>query len=202
MIKHWTIQSYVESIARLKEKRARALIHVALLITAGAMFAIACAISYPTRDKPKAKASTEVLNARFSSGFWFSGDSKSLSDDFVKSVGISEWRAALPAARKAWEIALPDYPIPNPKIVAGICQLTSTLACVDELHNTITVSFSPATMTRSDRHTILMHELGHLLGVPHIEGDPLMNAVHERNVSAPTPWAVALARFHGIEAIR
>src|ERR1022692_2130385 len=126
MIKHWTIQSYVESMARRKEKRA--LIHVALLITAGSIFAISCAISYPIRDKPKAKTpDTEVRNTTFSLGFCFPGDSKLLSDDFVKSVGISEWRAALPAARKAWEIALADYPIPNPKIVAGLCQITSTV---------------------------------------------------------------------------
>jgi hypothetical protein len=40
-----------------------------------------------------------------------------------------------------------------------------------------------------------MHEIGHLLGVPHIEGDALMNPSYAGKVGAPTPDAVALAKL-------
>lgn len=47
----------------------------------------------------------------------------------------------------------------------------------------------------ADPKTILMHELGHSLGVPHIEGDALMNAQYVGELAGPTDEAVAIANL-------
>jgi hypothetical protein len=46
-----------------------------------------------------------------------------------------------------------------------------------------------------DRTTVMMHEIGHLLGVPHITDDKLMEPIAEPNLvlEEPTEAAVALA---------
>jgi len=43
----------------------------------------------------------------------------------------------------------------------------------------------------------MLHEIGHLLGVPHIAGDPLMEPEFGHTVDVPTPAAVALAKLGG-----
>ncbi len=45
-----------------------------------------------------------------------------------------------------------------------------------------------------DLKTVFMHEIGHLLGVPHIEGDDLMNPSYEKKQKEPSRDAVVLAK--------
>ncbi len=44
-----------------------------------------------------------------------------------------------------------------------------------------------------DRTTIMLHEIGHLIGVPHIEGDELMDATYKTGTVLNKPSADALA---------
>lgn len=49
--------------------------------------------------------------------------------------------------------------------------------------------------TPVDYPTIFMHEVGHLLGVPHIEGDALMDSAYQgKALTAPTPDSILLAK--------
>jgi hypothetical protein len=126
----------------------------------------------------------------------FQNDSKSLSGDFSNQIPLDAWKSQLPAARTAWAKVLPGVKIPNPEIKAGTCGLSAiAIACTDRLSGAITIAMSGNNLADKDRHTVLMHELGHLLGVPHIDWDPLMNTDHNWNVDAPTPAAVALAKL-------
>jgi hypothetical protein len=52
----------------------------------------------------------------------------------------------------------------------------------------------PVILYDHEGKTILMHEIGHLIGVPHIEGDKLMNSKYLGKVDKLTPFAIALAR--------
>jgi len=48
----------------------------------------------------------------------------------------------------------------------------------------------------ADPETLMLHEIGHLLGVPHIQDDDLMDAIqHGAKRRAPTPAAIALAKL-------
>lgn len=74
------------------------------------------------------------------------------------------------------------------------CHARESLACYVAGTNTIFITPQAQELSSPDRRTILMHEIGHALGVPHIEGDPLMETIHDKNVSGPTPFAVAIAK--------
>ena len=119
--------------------------------------------------------------------------SASLRDDESNPVPFSEWQTALVFAVAAWRAELPGHTIAFPQLELGRCDGSFPIACADRLHNRITV----ATATRNmDLTTILMHEIGHLLGVPHIIGDPLMDPTETGvKLARPTDAAVALAKL-------
>ena len=76
-----------------------------------------------------------------------------------------------------------------------------TIACADMKKNRIILvsqtAYHDMHLKADDLKTIMMHEVGHLLGVPHIEGDPLMEqAYNGKPLSKPTPFAVAIARAY------
>ena len=50
------------------------------------------------------------------------------------------------------------------------------------------------------RKPIMMREVGHLLGVPHIQDDPLMNPSYQDDLAEPTPAALALAKTRALIA--
>ncbi len=99
---------------------------------------------------------------------------------------------ALVQAYQAWHRKLGTMPIPIPKLYDGTalhCGF-SAIACTDPSRGEITI----ANKAESDLRTVLMHEIGHLLGVPHIEDDSLMNSSYQETVGQPTDFAVALAK--------
>lgn len=80
------------------------------------------------------------------------------------------------------------------KLVArpGYCGPSISIACADMTTQTIFISNDNEPV---DRTTIMMHEIGHLLGVPHIEGDALMDAKYQyKALDGPTDKAVAIAK--------
>lgn len=91
-----------------------------------------------------------------------------------------------------WELAL-NRIIPRPKLFTGHCQGDGQVAaCADIAGYSVTIDRPSG---YCDMETILLHEMGHLLGVPHIEGDPLMDQMYRAKVAVPTPAAVAIARL-------
>lgn len=98
---------------------------------------------------------------------------------------------------RAWSRAL-GRTIERPRLLRGypgiICGPIA-FACASRWTNTIRLVNIPEHV---HLRNILMHEIGHVLGVPHIEGDALMNAEYKDDgklLSKPTASAVALARL-------
>jgi len=95
-----------------------------------------------------------------------------------------------------WSKAL-GRSIPEPEFQFGICPGDPKfVACADKVHYRIIFrGFGPRRgTTAEDLTTVMMHEVGHLLGVSHIPGDKLMNPQMSGPVAAPTPAAVAVAK--------
>jgi len=65
------------------------------------------------------------------------------------------------------------------------------IACANEARKTIWVSTNG---DGYDRTSVMLHEVGHLLGVPHIEGDELMDAKYSGMVERPSDAALAIAK--------
>lgn len=107
-------------------------------------------------------------------------------------------QAALASAVRAWKTALvvQDLGI-RPVLISGdrgSCSedLDATACVVHGRQDIVLDGFDPTV----DYRTIFMHEIGHLLGVPHIEGDPTMNPNYLGKMSVPSRAAVALARLY------
>lgn len=101
------------------------------------------------------------------------------------------------AAVKAWKEALGGtLPISYPRLVqsdtAGFCAFQQAIAYAESSpQNRIVV----CRFWNHDPETVFLHEVGHLLGVPHIEGDQLMNsAASDFVLRQPSRHAVAIAR--------
>lgn len=109
--------------------------------------------------------------------------------------------AALDAATAAWREALGiQIPTPGLYVIQGACRYgeffekNGGIASTDRAKYRIYIGNENPNLEASDPQHIFMHEIGHLLGVPHIEADPLMKPVYQGDkLRAPTPFAVALA---------
>lgn len=98
-------------------------------------------------------------------------------------------------AISAWSAAL-QTPIDSPRIQVGDCPATEdrdfvAVACVadDDSINVSPRILHPG-MIHVDLRTILLHEVGHVLGVPHIPGDALMEREPRVLLTRPTVDAI------------
>lgn len=123
-------------------------------------------------------------------------DRTTAGDHEPTEVPFSVWVRQLAPALIAWETAL-GHDIRRPELLSDgkeACSMTA-VACAGRLQYKIHVALSS---TQYDIRNVLMHEIGHLLGVPHITGDALMSESRDENekpLVAPTPAAIALAKL-------
>ncbi len=106
-----------------------------------------------------------------------------------------EWEAALKSARAEWSRVL-GMPAPNPSYDidrSRMCSGEDSIACADPLRMQIWIRGANRT---HDKRTVMLHEMGHLLGVPHILDDALMDWSYQEKVAHPTPAAIALAKLN------
>ena len=106
---------------------------------------------------------------------------------FVDALGyaVTEWQRAL------------NRTITPPELLEAECT-AGGIACVESglfrpQPNAIRIP-AGSMSGEYDWPSILMHELGHLLGVPHIEDDPLMAPQYAGPVKHPSKFAIAIAR--------
>ena len=109
----------------------------------------------------------------------------------VTDAGLNQ---ALDYAVAAWSKSL-GYQVKKPLLKKddNNCEMDfggGVIACADAA----TYSIMVRSIYYADPKTIMMHEMGHLLGVPHISQDPLMDAIYQGPVTEPTPWSVAIAK--------
>jgi hypothetical protein len=102
---------------------------------------------------------------------------------------------AFHAATKAWAKALGGkLPIRYPRLLRsqeGDCLNPGVLAYAEDPDKVVVCR-----LFSEDTETIMLHEVGHLLGVPHIQGDDLMDAAaHGATLRQPSPAAIALAKL-------
>ena len=160
---------------------------------------------------PKTEVSAPALGgtATFTNGGSFYSGHPYLSD--VAKAPSKEWEVALKQAFEAWTVALGQMPIQEPELILGTerscISIGSPIACADLKRNAIVIAGIRACAEKKvkgsyecDKTSILMHELGHLLGVPHIEGDALMNSEYTEPVKSPSLFAVAIARVNLVSA--
>lgn len=133
----------------------------------------------------------------------FSVVSSPVAIDFQDSPPVvlkdPKFTKALDYAVTSWRDAMPSVEIKLPGLYQGTsnnCWEGSnarTIACADETNYRIIVQDNQMDSETIDWPSIMMHEVGHLLGVPHIQGDALMNSGYTRKVKSPTAFSVALA---------
>lgn len=118
------------------------------------------------------------------------------ADTPLKDAGPQNQRS-LDRALMAWRGELPkSVKLTRPRLLEGTpvtCESHDAIACADLRNYQIVIA---ARKCDCDMDTILMHEVGHLLGVPHIEADPLMNPSYSGKLERPSEQAVALALVH------
>jgi hypothetical protein len=91
-----------------------------------------------------------------------------------------------------WEAAL-GHPIKPPLLIRGDCgEQEIAIACAEKSKWRIQIQ---RVSTMWNTEAVMIHEVGHLLGVPHIAGDVLMDPVYQGDTDAPSAAAVALAKL-------
>ena len=100
------------------------------------------------------------------------------------------WRAL-----NAWRLELPNREIGTPSLWEGHCGDSAQLAYADPVNYEIIVARGACQPTGCDLYSVLLHEVGHLLGVPHIEGDRLMDSKYQGKSEKPSRASIARAQL-------
>jgi hypothetical protein len=99
---------------------------------------------------------------------------------------------AMQQAVAIWSDALGSK-VGAPRLFEGYCHSDIALACADPERYIIIVAMGAPTEQHYDPTTVMLHEVAHLLGVPHIQGDELMDGNYQKRLEHPTAAAIALA---------
>lgn len=131
---------------------------------------------------------SEVETVRYFDASSFSQQPKEIDED-------PRDNANLDFAIRAWQKALgiPKLPFQRPVLVKDNGADWNTAARAYRDRNEIGEAHLSMYTDEASR-SILIHEVGHLLGVPHIADDPLMDPVYKGPLDRPTESAVALAQ--------
>ena len=182
---HGTVQSFV---AHRRRQGKRAIFAMLLSGLPLAAFIGGCVV-FSLRPKLAGRPTSPTAG-----GIVFSSNGIPLNGDIPETIPVTAgpYAVALSEAVDAWSKAL-GHRVKRPKMFRGelVCLSATAIACADLEKYQIYIS-----LDTTDKRSVLMHEVGHLLGVPHISGDPLMDPVHTTTVEAPTEAAVALAKLH------
>ena len=170
-MKYWTIQEFVAA-------RHRRVEYTIVLIGWLLAVSIPIALHFAPHSTPMLIEGTRVaadLNDRGDNARW------------------DKWYKPAKSAAQKWADA--GLVVPEFRMIAGEGNCgPKAIACCDVGMKTI---FLQQDGDGVDRTTIMMHEIGHLLGVPHIEGDPLMDKIYSgKALSKPTDFAVSIAKDH------
>lgn len=176
---HYTGKSWLQEKRARKSKQLRRRIDLAWCVVA-----MGIALAFPAivfLNQPKA-ARTPVLLIEGRSV-------KGADNDQLWST----WIAAARLAQEKWRIAVPEMDDRPIRLVAdpeGCHQ--GGIACARAADRSIWVAKSGEDV---DRTTVMMHEIGHLFGLTHIEGDPLMDEAYQGNsLTEPSTAAVAIVK--------
>lgn len=119
-------------------------------------------------------------------------------DNWPKESEINNWPefpVALEQVMKEWKDAT-GISIPKPALKIGSCFNRAAIACASISDNTIWFTDLWVSTEHVSLKSVLLHEVGHLYGVPHIDGDPLMSPRGiEREIDEPTATAIAVAKI-------
>lgn len=169
------------------------------LYVGGALVLVCCAMAMWAIFDSGRRYERDHREMQFSNGISFTGKTISISGmstsygdaNVTANVAVGPLYDALTEAMSAWKTELGTLPIPRPELRVATWQACgqNAIACADREHNRITV------ITGDWDRAVLLHEYGHLLGVPHLEGDELMGPTHLSTLQKPTPLAVAVAKF-------
>jgi len=180
-----------------REQHSAIFLLVLLLVTA---MAVSLGLYLANAKKEPAKTDTSIP-AGGTITFGIGRASTPYGDDVAPKVPAKVTRkelAAFASAMTAWTVALGGQMslTSRPALEHGGClsMSGSAIACADIQHNKILISEAKSDGYGYDLRTVLMHEIGHLLGVPHIEGDRLMDSVYSGKVDEPTTMAIAIAK--------
>lgn len=126
-------------------------------------------------------------------------------DDWRADPYSADWNAGryvLSQAMSIWEGKV-GYRIKEPALWIGQCFGSRALACANTEENKIIFTHLWIEwQATEDMLAVMLHEVGHLYGVPHIAGDKLMSANGvESGVHEPTPFAVAIAKEAKISGV-
>jgi hypothetical protein len=167
------------------ERRVRWLLKFMLQVAPGIAFGT---VLFLSTDKPRPSA-PEKIYVEGSRSVITRGESGDLET-------FNLWVRPANRAITAW-IGVLSKRYENPTISFHLIADASgcgpkAIACADSATSTIYVCQHGDNV---DRTTVMMHEIGHLLGVPHITDDKLMEPIAEPNLvlEEPTEAAVALA---------
>lgn len=197
------IKTVQEFVRQRKAKRRDVTLVVRMASCAVVFFGFIISLSYilsaghrgPVKTaKVQVNDGTIYINAQ---GQMFSGAAVEYGDE--EKVDITSGAAfdCLTEAIRLWKSS--GVTMERPGLMRGSydeCQDGHAIACADTKAKIIYISAQWSLIGNGKMGTtIMMHELGHLLGLPHIMGDPLMDPIAQDSLVAVPALDVAMAKF-------